>query len=99
MSNLSVNYEYVLVIDPEIGEEAVKDLVEKFRSLIAESSDSVEVDEWGTRRLAYRINFKHEGYYVLYTYATSDSEFNKELERVSKITDHVLRWLVVKKDD
>lgn len=99
MSKPSVNYEYVLVVDPEIGEEAVAAMVEKFRALIAENGEITAVDEWGKRRLAYPINFKNEGHYVLYTFATDKSEFIAELERISKITESVLRWLVVRKED
>lgn len=92
------NYEYVLVIDPEIGEEAVAAMVDKFKTLITDNCELTAVDEWGKRRLAYKINYKSEGYYVLYTFSTDKSEFVAELERVSKITESVLRWLVVRKD-
>ena len=92
------NYEYVLVIDPEIGEEAVAAMVDKFKTLITENGELTAVDEWGKRRLAYKINYKSEGYYVLYTFTTDKSEFVAELERISKITENVLRWLVVRRD-
>lgn len=92
------NYEYVLVIDPEIGEEAVAVMVDKFKTLITENGELTAVDEWGKRRLAYKINYKSEGYYVLYTFTTDKSEFVAELERISKITENVLRWLVVRRD-
>jgi len=92
------NYEYVLVIDPEIGEEAVAAMVDKFKTLITENGELTAVDEWGKRRLAYKINYKSEGYYVLYTFSTDKSDFVAELERVSKITENVLRWLVVRRD-
>ena len=98
MSNAKVNYEYVLVVDPEIGEQPVADLVEKFKTMISENGELTAVDEWGKRRLAYKINFKSEGHYVLFTFSTDKSEFIAELERVSKITENVLRWLVVRKD-
>ena len=92
------NYEYVLVIDPEIGEEAVAAMVDKFKTLITENSDQLAVDQWGKRRLAYKINYKSEGYYVLYTFSTEKTDFPAELERISKITENVLRWLVIRKD-
>ncbi|HOP12270.1 MAG TPA: 30S ribosomal protein S6 [Oscillospiraceae bacterium] len=92
------NYEYVLVIDPEIGEEAVAAMVDKFKTLITDNGEMTAIDEWGKRRLAYKINYKSEGYYVLYTFSTDKMDFVAELERVSKITESVLRWLVVRKD-
>jgi len=92
------NYEYVLVIDPEIGEEAVAVMVDKFKTLITENGELTAVDEWGKRRLAYKINYKSEGYYVLYTFTTDKYEFVAELERIRKITENVLRWLVVRRD-
>jgi len=92
------NYEYVLVIDPEIGDEAVAAMVDKFKTLITDNGELTAVDEWGKRRLAYKINYKTEGYYVLYTFSTDKTDFVAELERVSKITENVLRWLVVRKD-
>ncbi len=98
MSKPSVNYEFVLVIDPTIGEEPVKALVEKFQTLISENGELVSVDDWGVRKLAYNINFKSEGHYTLYTFTTDKADFNAELERVAKITDNILRWLVVRKE-
>lgn len=92
------NYEYVLVIDPEIGDEAVAAMVDKFKNLITENGELTAVDEWGKRRLAYKINYKSEGYYALYTFTTEKSDFPAELERISKITENVLRWLVVRRD-
>jgi len=92
------NYEYVLVIDPEIGEEAVAAMVDKFKTLITDNGEMTAIDEWGKRRLAYKINYKSEGYYILYTFSTDKMDFVAELERVSKITESVLRWLVVRKD-
>jgi small subunit ribosomal protein S6 len=62
-----------------------------------ESNGTLEsVDEWGKRRLAYLINDEAEGYYVLYNYE-AEAKFPAELERIAKITDGVLRTLVVKK--
>ena len=70
---------------------------EKFKALIAENGTIGNVDEWGKRRLAYPIQDEAEGYYVLITF-TSDAEFPSELDRVYKITDGVLRTLIVRND-
>jgi len=91
-----VNYETVAVFSLKDGEEAVAGLVEKFKALIEANGTLDSVDEWGKRKLAYPINYEEEGFYVLYNYSC-EPEFPAELERVFKITDGVMRWLVVKK--
>ena len=70
--------------------------VEKFKALIEKSGTLESVDEWGKRRLAYLINDEAEGYYVLYNFESAP-EFPAELERIARITDGILRSLVVKK--
>lgn len=78
------------------GEEFIKEMVEKFKTLVEENGTLESVDEWGKRKLAYPINDEPEGYYVLLNY-TSGSEFPAEFERIVKITDGVLRSLIIKK--
>ena len=59
-------YEVVYIIDPAVEEEARKALIAKFNELITGNGGSVDkVEEWGKRRLAYAIDYKTEGYYVL----------------------------------
>ena len=89
-------YETIIVFSLTNGEEAAKELVEKFKALMESNGTLESVDEWGKRRLAYLINDEAEGYYVLYNYE-ANPEFPAELERIAKITDGVLRTLVVKK--
>jgi len=98
MAKVSANYEVVYILDPAQGEEGLAALVAKFRTLAEQNGSNVEVEEWGSRRLAYPINFKNEGYYVLMTF-TSDPAFPKELDRVLGITDGVMRSLIVCKDE
>lgn len=90
------NYETVAIFSVKNGEEATAGLVEKFKALIEANGTLESVDDWGKRKLAYLINDEEEGYYVLYNYSC-EAAFPAELERVFKITDGVLRWLVVKK--
>jgi len=95
--SITVNeYEAVLVFSVAAGEEATQALVEKFKSLIGANGTLTAFDEWGKRRLAYLINDEAEGFYVIARFH-SGTEFPAELERVVKITDGVLRSLVVKK--
>ncbi|HOA34317.1 MAG TPA: 30S ribosomal protein S6 [Clostridiales bacterium] len=89
-------YESVIVLSAKNGEESIKELVEKFKALIEENGTLESVDEWGLRKLAYPIQFQNEGYYVLYNFE-SEAAFPAELDRVVKITDGVLRSLIVKK--
>ncbi|MCR5485257.1 MAG: 30S ribosomal protein S6 [Clostridiales bacterium] len=91
------SYETMIVFSVANGDESVQPLVDKFKALVEENGTLESVDEWGKRRLAYPINDEPDGYYVLFNY-TSAPEFPAELERIVKITDGVLRSLVVKKD-
>ena len=94
MAKLGEKYEAVVVLSLKNGEEAVQGLVAKFSDLIKENGELVNVDEWGKRKLAYLINKEAEGYYVLFTFE-SEAAFPAELDRVSKITDGVLRSMII----
>ena len=98
MAKISDNYEVVYIIDPNQSEEAVAATVEKFKALAEQHSSAVEVEEWGKRRLAYAIDYKTEGYYVLMSF-TSNPDFPKELDRVLGITDGILRSMIVCKGE
>ena len=76
-------------------DEAIAATVEKFKALAEQHGTNVEVDEWGKRRLAYAINYKTEGYYVL-MYIKAPADLPRELERNLKISDQVLRYLVIR---
>ncbi len=89
-------YEVVYIIDPAVEEEARKELIAKFNTLIADNGGSVDkVEEWGKRRLAYAINYKTEGYYVLVNFQ-GEAELPRELERNLQISDSVIRYQVIK---
>lgn len=98
MAKISGNYEVVYIVDPAIGEEATAAIVEKFKTLAEQHSTSVEVEEWGKRKLAYAIDYKTEGYYVLMSF-TSDAAFPRELDRVLGITAGIMRSMIVCKDE
>ena len=97
MPTIKASYEAVFVYSMTLGEDGIAAIKEKFQNLIAQNAELGEVDEWGKRRLAYLINDEEEGFYVLYNFV-SGPEFPAELERVSKITDGVLRSMTVRKD-
>ena len=90
-------YEAVVVISLKLGEEAVAETVKKFKALIEKHGTVESVDEWGKRRLAYPINKETDAYYVLFNFK-SEAEFPAELDRITKITDGVLRSMIIKKE-
>jgi small subunit ribosomal protein S6 len=96
MAKISANYEVVYIIDPAQGEEAVAAIVAKFQALAEQHGCSdVVVDEWGKRRLAYAVKKFTDGFYVLINFEAAPAEI-KEIDRVLKINDEVLRHLIVK---
>ena len=97
MAKISANYEVVFVLDPAQGEENTAALVAKFKTLVEQNGTLAEVEEWGKRHLAYPINDLTEGYYVLMTFSAKP-EFPRELDRILRITDGVMRSLIVCKD-
>ena len=98
MPTIKAAYEAVFVYSMKLGEDGIAAIKEKFLTLIAQNAELGEVDEWGKRRLAYLINDEEEGFYVLYNFV-SGPEFPAELERVSKITDGVLRSMTIRKEN
>ena len=93
-------YELTYIIDAALEETARKELIEKISGLIVANGGEVEkVDEtWGKRRLAYAINYKTEGWYVLVT-MKAPAELPRELERNLQINENVIRYLVVKLEE
>ncbi len=98
MEKLTNSYETLFIIDAQLTDEEIKALTEKFTALIAANGTVGEVSEWGKRRLAYPINDKNEGYYVLVNFE-SNGEFPAELERVFGITDGIMRSIVIRHED
>ncbi len=98
MAKLTQSYEAVIIFNTKLGEEGIANIVEKFKDVITKNNGTIDsVDEWGKRRLAYPINDETDGYYVMYNF-TSVTSLPAELDRVLKITDGVLRSLIVTKE-
>lgn len=95
-AKVTANYETVVIFNTKLGEEGIAANVEKFKSLISENGTITNVDEWGKRKLAYAIEDETEGYYMLVEF-TSAPEFPAELDRIYKITDGVLRSMIIAK--
>ena len=95
MEKVINSYETMFIVDLDAGEAGVKATVSKFTDMISANAELVEVNEWGKRRLAYPINDKPEGYYVVATFK-SESGFPSELDRNYNIDERVMRSLIVK---
>ena len=98
MAKTTAKYVLMYIIDLDIGEEQIAATVEKFKTLTEANGTVDELDEIGKKKLAYLINDKPEGYYVLVKF-TSGPEFPAELDRVLKITDGVMRSLITVIDE
>ena len=89
-------YEVMYIIATALEEQARVDLINRFSGLVELNGGQVDrVDEWGKRRLAYPINYKTEGYYVL-MYIAAPADLPRELERNLQISDSVLRYMVIR---
>lgn len=98
MAKVSAKYETLYIIDPNQGDEGIAALVQKFKELVEAHGTLESLDEWGKRKLAYPINDIPDGYYVLMNH-TTPPDFPAELDRVFKITDGILRSLIICKDE
>ena len=87
-------YETMMVTTANLDEEASNALINKIKNLIAANRTIDSVDDWGKKRLAYPINDEVEGVYTVIKF-TSEPAFPAELDRVYKITDGVLRTMIV----
>ena len=93
MAKLSANYELMYIIDLDKGEEEVATIVAKFKALIEANGTLNEQEEIGKRKLAYLINDRLDGFYVLAKFQ-STPEFPAELDRILRITDGIMRSLI-----
>ena len=89
-------YEMLYVLKSEITDEAKDAVIAKFENLVVENGGVVESTErWGTKKLAYPINYKNDGYFVLMTFA-APTTMVAELKRVAWIQDEVIRRMITK---
>ena len=90
-------YEAMLIFFPSIEEEKRNQLLERFKGIIAADGSISNVDEWGIRKLAYLIEDIGEGYYVLINFEGTP-EVVKEIDRVARISDGIMRHMIIKQD-
>lgn len=91
-------YELLFILDPEVEEEARTSYIDRIKGIIEGDGELEDVDEWGTRKLAYEINKKNEGYYVKMNFK-STAEVPRELIRVFRISESVMRHLIVNEEE
>lgn len=91
-------YEAIFIFLPNVEEEKRNQLLERFKGIIETDGSISNVDEWGIRKLAYLIDDIAEGYYVLMNFETTP-EVVKELDRIAKISDSIMRHMVIREDE
>ncbi len=92
-------YESMYILKPDMEEEKKDAAIKRFSDIVTGNGGEIEsIDEWGKKRLAYPIQYINDGYYVLMTFA-APPELPAELERNYKISDDILRYMVVNLDN
>ncbi len=92
-------YEIMYIINSELDEEQTTAVMEKFKGIIEKNGgELVKLDKWGKRRLAYEIKRKRDGFYVLMI-VNGPPEVVHELDRVFKITDEVIKHMILREED
>lgn len=91
-------YESVVIVNPNLEEESIKNLIKKFSDLINTDGNVTSVEEMGKRKLAYEIRKQKEGFYIVIKFEAKP-ELIAELERNYRITDEVIKFIVVKEEE
>ena len=92
------NYECMFILKPDVEEEAVQQVIDRYSSIVTDGQgEMVSIDKWGKRRLAYEIKDLLEGNYVLMNFKSEPAVVN-ELDRVMKISDDMLRFMIINQD-
>ena len=93
-----INYEVMFILEAALEEEKKEAVVETVKGIISADGEVTKVDVWGMRKLAYPIQKKNEGYYVLVEFK-GNPELPKELDRRLRISDSVIRHMIINKDE
>lgn len=89
-------YELMYIINPGLGEEKTEAVIEKVKGIIEKNNGEVDkIDKWGNKKLAYEIKDFREGYYVL-VYFKGEPGLTEELDRLLKITDEILKHMIIR---
>lgn len=92
------NYEAVLIFKADMQDTDRTELLERFKTIISENGEVSDVDDWGKRRLAYEINDLKEGYYYIVNFK-SEPDHIREFERRLRLSDFIIRYMVIRKED
>ncbi len=91
-------YEVIFIVKP-VDEDTLNAVVTKFENIVKNFGGNIDkIDRWGKKRLAYPVKDFTEGVYTLF-YITAEPKVVAELDRVMKITDEVLKHMIVKEDE
>ena len=91
-------YEALFIINPSVEDAGIKELIQKFSDLINSNGKVEGVEEIGKKKLAYPVKKNPEGFYVLINFEANGALI-AELERVFRITDEVIKFIVIRKDE
>lgn len=92
------NYEVMFIIEAALEDDKKEAAIEMVKEVISAGGEVGKVDIWGMRRLAYPIEKKNDGYYVLIEFK-ANSDLPKELDRRLKISDSIIRHIIINKDE
>jgi small subunit ribosomal protein S6 len=89
----------MIILKPELDEETITQMIDRYTGIVTDGQgEMVSIDKWGKRRLAYEIKDLIEGYYVLMNFQ-SEPPVVTELDRVMKISDDILRFMIINQDE
>lgn len=92
------NYEVMFIIDSVLEDDKKEATVETVKGIIAADGEVEKVDVWGMKKLAYPIQKKNDGYYVVIDFK-GNTTLPKELDRRMRISDNVIRHIIINKDE
>lgn len=91
-------YEAMLIFVPDMADEKRNNLLNRFKEIIESDGTISNVDEWGSRKLAYEINDYTDGYYVVLNFESTPKVVD-EINRIAKISDGIMRHMIIKEDE
>ena len=92
------NYESVILINKNIGEEKIEKVINNFADFIKKNGNLIKIDKLGIKKLAYEVRKQEYAYYVVYEFKTNGNTI-LELERLYRISDEILKFITIRKDD
>lgn len=92
-------YEELFIVRPDVTDEEIDPFIEQLAKLVTGGGGKIEkTEKWGVRKLAYRVQKRNEGYYVLLQF-TAAPETVKEIQRRLRVSDMVLKFITVRIDE